>query len=108
MYDIAAILALSFSSFIFAYVAMNIDKKHGALQILFLSLSFLLILLNITLSEEFVRVNPDFNVTATSTLDKLDKSYTTSMWGFVIFAIYVIVMFLIGILEKFTEIRFFR
>lgn len=46
-YDIAAVLGLGIFASIFAYLSMNLSKKHGSLQILFMFLSVFLIYLSI-------------------------------------------------------------
>ena len=84
-------IAVSIMAFIFAYLAVNMDKRHGAFQFLFLFMSLL------TMTSNYILIG----ASAQASYATLVKDLTDRMYGWnVIFIIIVAMFFLLLVIQE--------
>jgi len=101
MIEIAIILGISLSAFLFAYLATNISKNHGALQIFFLIISLFMVVVNIdTISRmaETAVTNSstlNFSYVPEATLDNISRTMDAIFNALIFMIILVVLYFLL-------------
>lgn len=118
---IAVALGLIGIAFVFAYLSCSIDRRHGVMQFLFLSLTMIMLVLlsalliqfpNIkTISDEYT--NTTTNITQTnvtyeipsSVSNPLTAGYSVLLWSFILTLGYFIVFFAYQVLVNMGRIK---
>lgn len=89
-------IGLSFISFIFAYLSVNISKKHGPLQIFFIILCFISMVLNVSVASVMAS-----DAAATEVQNLLNAGgIRLTVWSLVFVVFYFIIHFIYKVLMK--------
>lgn len=96
-HEVVAAVAIGSMIFTFAYLAVNIDKKHGALQFFFIMFS----MFSMVWGQAFLIESYNVDVPTESTLISiLNSFYSILIWVPVIVAFYFIIVFIWNIFAK--------
>ena len=103
MIELALILGIGLIAFIFAYLSLNLSKKHAPLQILFLLLSFISIILGTVflswMTQDYT-VGSNFAYIPEATMDKIgemiDHLFNAFIWVLILLIVYFILTLLIA------------
>ena len=88
------LLAFSFSSFIFGHIALNLSKKHGALQLLFMGSCITMMMLSMV------------SVSTTMDINKLSSlGYKIIIINFIMFLVYFFYTFISNLTNKSFEVE---
>ena len=93
--DAGTAIMLGSFIFTFAFLSVQIDKKHGALQVLFLALSFYTILLATSISVNFAQTGTEGEI-----LPVMLGGYNVFIWTVILVIFYLVIMFFWNIFRK--------
>ena len=102
--ELALVIGMGMISFLFAYLSVNLsDKRHGAIQFLFLFVSILTSILNVSMMSQFAMPS--------RIAELLTGVYSLVVWTFIFTLLYFILYFIthvskifIAFLEKLSPL----